>query len=83
MGNKMEYGIPKDVLATAWENQQWSDIRVQRDARMAEVDWTQTLDCPLPDEKKAEFADYRQALRDIPQTYSNPDDVVWPTKPTI
>lgn len=29
------------------------------------------------------FRQYRQALRDIPQTYDNPDDIVWPTKPTI
>ncbi len=26
---------------------------------------------------------YRQALRDIPQTYSNPEDVVWPQKPSL
>lgn len=26
---------------------------------------------------------YRQALRDIPQTYDNPDDVVWPNKPIL
>jgi len=25
--------------------------------------------------------DYRQALRDITDTYSSLDDVVWPTKP--
>ncbi|MDN4697146.1 hypothetical protein QYZ44_27000 [Vibrio parahaemolyticus] len=22
-------------------------------------------------------------MRDIPQTYPNPDDVVWPEKPTV
>ncbi|MCD9550856.1 hypothetical protein GLP21_19775, partial [Photobacterium carnosum] len=34
-------------------------------------------------EKKTEFTAYRQALRDIPQTYDNPDDIVWPTKPIL
>ncbi|WP_102533139.1 phage tail assembly chaperone [Vibrio lentus] len=29
------------------------------------------------------FRQYRQALRDIPQTYSNPEDVVWPQKPSL
>lgn len=29
------------------------------------------------------YRQYRQALRDIPQTYSNPDDVVWPEKPAV
>ena len=29
------------------------------------------------------FRQYRQALRDLPQAYDNPDDIVWPPKPTI
>ncbi|EIA5325168.1 phage tail assembly chaperone [Vibrio parahaemolyticus] len=61
----------------------WEQIRINRSVKLKETDWTQTPDSPLSDEKKVEFTAYRQALRDIPQTYSNPDDVVWPTKPTI
>ncbi|MEZ9439489.1 phage tail assembly chaperone [Vibrio atlanticus] len=26
---------------------------------------------------------YRQTLRDIPQTYTKPEDVVWPQKPSL
>ncbi|MFL0825176.1 tail fiber assembly protein [Vibrio parahaemolyticus] len=63
--------------------QAWNHIRTIRDELMRNTDWTQTVDCPLPDEKKTEFVAYRQALRDIPQTYSDPDLVVWPEKPTI
>jgi len=47
-------------------------------------DWTQAADSPLSDTKKAEWATYRQALRDLPNSYttlSNKDDVVWPTPP--
>lgn len=29
------------------------------------------------------FREYRQALRDIPQTFTNPEDVVWPQKPSL
>ena len=29
------------------------------------------------------FRQYRQALRDITQTYTNLDDVVWPQKPSL
>lgn len=29
------------------------------------------------------FRQYRQALRDIPQTFTNPDEVVWPQKPSL
>ncbi len=82
-GNKIYYGIPQDELDAAWTSQLWDDIRANRDRLIQETDWTQTLDCPLSDEKKAEFLAYRQALRDIPQTYSDPDAVIWPEKPTV
>jgi len=29
------------------------------------------------------FRQYRQALRDIPQTFSDAQEVVWPTKPSL
>ncbi len=61
----------------------WNEIRSCRDKLVAETDYTQVSDSPLSSEKKAEFTAYRQALRDIPQTYDHPDDIVWPTKPTI
>ena len=61
----------------------WDVIRYKRDQLIAETDYTQVADSPLSPEKKAEFTAYRQALRDIPQTYSDPDAVVWPEKPTI
>ena len=61
----------------------WGVIRKYRDSLILETDFTQIADSPLTVEKKAEFTAYRQALRDIPQTYDNPDDIVWPTKPTI
>ncbi|PMN73188.1 hypothetical protein BCT27_12445 [Enterovibrio norvegicus] len=64
-------------------NFNWNIIRTRRDLLISKTDWTQVPDCPLSNEKKAEFLAYRQALRDIPQTYTNPDDVVWPTKPTL
>tara|TARA_Y100000385_G_C12814451_1_gene517557 strand:+ start:102 stop:470 length:369 start_codon:yes stop_codon:yes gene_type:complete len=59
-------------------------LRLNRDALLGESDWTQTIDSPLTDAKKAEWATYRQALRDLPAEYSdsdNIDDVVFPTQP--
>ncbi|WP_255199355.1 tail fiber assembly protein [Photobacterium damselae] len=61
----------------------WNDIRSYRDRLVTESDWTQMPDAPLSVEKKAEFTAYRQALRDIPQTFDNPDDIIWPAKPTL
>jgi hypothetical protein len=59
-------------------------IRQQRIGLLSSSDWTQTVDSPLSAEKKAEWAAYRQALRDLPDTGANVnsiDDVVWPTQP--
>jgi len=57
----------------------WDDIRRERDALLAASDWTQVADAPVD---SAAWAVYRQALRDVPQDYASPDDVVWPTPPS-
>tara|TARA_A200000159_G_scaffold84603_1_gene78228 strand:+ start:617 stop:1012 length:396 start_codon:yes stop_codon:yes gene_type:complete len=65
-------------------NQVLKSIRATRRNKLAESDWTQFGDSPLTDKKKAEWATYRQALRDLPQEFPNAisnDDIIWPTKP--
>ncbi|MCS6133990.1 hypothetical protein G3496_03505 [Shewanella baltica] len=59
----------------------WLEIRKYRDYLMANTDYTQMSDNPLSIEKKAEFAKYRQALRDLPASTDNPDEILWPIKP--
>lgn len=49
---------------------------------LADSDWTQLLDAPLTATKQAQWATYRQALRDIPAQPGYPSAVSWPTKPT-
>jgi hypothetical protein len=56
----------------------WEIIRNKRNRLLLSSDFTQMPDWPGD---KAAWAVYRQSLRDIPQTYSNPEDVVWPTSP--
>jgi len=59
-------------------------LRLKRDALLTESDWTQVNDSPLSDTKKAEWATYRQELRDLPsshQSTTNFDDVVFPSEP--
>ena len=46
----------------------WQEIRRKRDARLQGSDWTQYPDSPLSDSKKAEWATYRQTLRELPNT---------------
>lgn len=62
--------------------QKWQRIKEYRDYLLTKTDYTQIPDNPLPAAKKAEFAEYRQVLRDIPATYPNPDNVVWPDMPS-
>ena len=57
------------------------ELRQVRDGMLTECDWTRMDDNGLTDEQKAEWATYRQSLRDITDTYSSLDTVVWPTKP--
>jgi hypothetical protein len=59
-------------------------IRRRRSFDLAASDWTQTADAPLTAEKKAEWANYRQALRDLPSQYLTltfDTEIIWPTKP--
>jgi hypothetical protein len=63
----------------------WARIRGERSNRLAASDWTQLGDITFPTGTEAVWADYRQALRDIPTAQANVtsyDDVVWPTEPT-
>ena len=59
----------------------WNIIRTYRDKKLAESDWTQLGDAPLTAERKDVMTQYRQALRDLPQDYEDPDDVIIPEKP--
>ena len=52
-------------------------IRNQRDAKLAETDWTALSDVTM----SAEMAAYRQALRDITTQDGFPHEVTWPLKP--
>lgn len=54
-----------------------NQIRLHRNALLAETDWWANSDLTMTAEQTA----YRQALRDITNTYSSLDDVVWPEKP--
>ena len=52
-------------------------LRAERDRLIAATDWWASADLNMTEAQTA----YRQALRDITNTYSSLTDVVWPTKP--
>lgn len=56
-----------------------AQIRSQRTQLLASCDWTQLSDSPVD---KTEWAKYRQALRDLPESIVDPrNKVVWPVRP--
>ena len=58
-----------------------SMVRADRNARLASTDWTQLGDASLGDHTAEEYAEWRQALRDLPSVYSRVSEVVWPLSP--
>ena len=58
-----------------------TQARTERDALLTACDWTQMSDSPLSDEAKAAWAEYRQALRDLPKQAGFPENIEWPEEP--
>ena len=71
-------------LTTATTNQQSEladvnlvELRAERNLKLAETDWMANSDVTMT----TQMTNYRQSLRDITNTYTSLDTVVWPTKP--
>ena len=59
------------------------NLREERNRRITQTDYLATIDYPhATPEKKQEWLDYRQALRDLPSVTEDPLNPVWPTIPT-
>ena len=72
--------IVEDVDKTqANLHEEWNSFRQERNRRLAICDWTRLDDVQCD---KQAWAAYRQALRDLPNTVTDPTDVTWPTSPT-
>ena len=82
--------LPKPTLEELTEK--WNEhlaaqplkkLRQERDRRLAEVDWIFSTDYHIPDQLRDEWTRYRQALRDLPSLTEDPENPVWPEKPTV
>ena len=71
----------QDALEAEWaagENDRLAaDARAERNAKLAETDWTASSDVTMSDAMRT----YRQALRDVPAQEGFPSDITWPEKP--
>ena len=59
-------------------SEKWDELRDKRNLLLTNSDFTQLNDSP---KDKSKWESYRKALRDLPETYPNADDVIWPTEP--
>ena len=69
------------VIYEPTTQEKWNLIKEVRDELLKQSDWvvikSNELGQPIP----KEWVDYRQALRDIPQTYATPEEVIFPLQP--
>lgn len=59
---------------------QWSEVRQERNRRLAACDWAVLPDVPMTVERRQQWEAYRQALRDVTDQ-TDPLNIVWPTPP--
>ncbi len=70
-----------EEIAAATEELAWQLLRSERTGRLAQCDWTQGADAPLTPDEVTTWADYRQALRDLPEATTDPHNPAWPEPP--
>ncbi|MGL4826498.1 MAG: phage tail assembly chaperone [Vibrionaceae bacterium] len=82
-------GIPDHVIDKAIQDSQLAEIRNQRNFLLTDCDWTMLQDSSVSEEKRQEFIEYRQQLRDITEPLKSPaatfsiGGIQWPTKPEL
>lgn len=74
--------VPESELPAGWvrepERHDMAAVRRERNERLTASDWTQVADAPVD---QVAWATYRQALRDLPSTYSGEGPIPWPQEP--
>ena len=74
---KAEWAATADAIPAA----ELEQLRAERNNMLAACDWVVVKAQEDGTAVPAAWVTYRQALRDITDTYSSIDDVVWPDKP--
>lgn len=67
--------------------QAWRDLRLKRNQLLEASDWTALADAHLSQAKKDAWFAYRQELRDLPDSVTDPLEFLsnsrWPADPTV
>jgi hypothetical protein len=71
--------VSPDGTITTDTSYLYSEIRKKRNQLLADCDWTRLDDVQCD---KQAWAAYRQLLRDLPSTVTDPTNVTWPVPPS-
>ena len=67
------------AVAAAEPASKWASIRSQRDALLSSTDWRAMPDAPTMSDA---WTNYREALRNLPSTQADPDNITFPEEPS-
>jgi hypothetical protein len=70
--------ISNPLFPDATDQQKMDQVRLWRNKELVETDWTMIADAPTD---KQAWAEYRQALRDLPAQNDDPTQIKFPTRP--
>ena len=70
-------GFTAPVIVEPTAEEKLKELRIVRNMKLSATDWWASSDLTMTAAQTA----YRQALRDITDTYTSLDDVVWPEVP--
>lgn len=72
---------PAEIAAV--DGAQWQAVRDDRYQRLVACDWITTRAAETGQQMTTDWKTYRQALRDIPQSYTDPFAITWPVAPPL
>jgi hypothetical protein len=79
--NKIEiYNQQDETLIT--NEDWWAIARLYRTLLLNASDWSQISDNSLTENQRETWRQFRQELRDLPNTVTNPKDIVFPDMPS-
>jgi len=69
-------------LVQAKDDFDWQDVRNKRDAMLRDSDRVMLSDYPIHEVGRTEYENFRQELRDIPESFASADLVEFPNEPS-
>lgn len=61
----------KNIIEVKTADEKWEAVRIERDLKLLQTDWTQLPDAPIKTDERTEYRAYRLYLRNFPKMHSN------------